>query len=806
MRGSTAGAGETEDALDALAGIATVVLDGEGTVVRWSRMAAELLDRGAEEVCGRPVRSLLAGASDHTFGTVGWQAGIPAGGRALLRHRSGGSVDVAYRTLPSDPSGSFLLFAPARQVTDWEQGASVLRSLLGQDEVGIIVHDVDLTVARTNVSPDTFGGLALLPGGRLTDVLAPQHAEAIETALGRVLATGEPLTGKDLPVRSPREPGRQGTLSLSAFRMEDCHGAATGVVVLVTDTIRRRQAHRELDLLHEAATRIGGSLDVTHAAQDLADVLVPAFGDLASVDLAEAVLEGDEPPKILGGGDLHLRRVAVAAATGSWPAALLQLGGAPFSVPDTADLRSWQHGRAVLIDPAEVRAMIGDPAVIQLLVPEHGHSGVWAPLFARGLVLGSVSVWRTEQPEPLCPGDADLLMEIVSRAALSVDNARRYTREHRAVLGLQQSLLPAATADTPAVEAAGIYQPAGDAAGISGDWYDVIPLPSLRVALVVGDVVGHGLHATATMGRLRTAVRTLADLELDPTELLTHLDDLVQQLAGEPGPEPGDAVGATCLYAVYDPVSRHCALASAGHPPPVAVRPDGTVEVIDIFPGPPLGVGGMPFETTVIDLDPGSVLALYTDGLLESGDGDIDSELLRLTDRLAALSEPGRALDDIGRTILVDFGDAPPRDDIALLLARTRAVPAQSLASWEFPADPAVVAEAREATARQLAAWGLEELAFTTELIVSELVTNAVRYAGGPVGLRLICEEVLVCEVVDPSNTQPRLRRARWSDEGGRGLFLVAQLSTRWGSRYSQHSGKTIWAEQPLTRAFDHLA
>ncbi|MFJ9900915.1 SpoIIE family protein phosphatase [Streptomyces sp. NPDC091280] len=802
MRGSTTGAGGREASL---AGIATALLDGEGTVLRWSQAAAELLERRAEEVCGRPVRSLLADASDHEYGAAGWKAGIPAGGRALLRHRSGGSVDVAFRVLPSDSTGSLLLFAPTQRVTDWEQGASVLRALVARDRVGIVVHDVDLTVVRTNITPETFGGFALPPGSRLTNVISPRDAEVTEAALGQVLETGVPLIGRDLLVRSAQVPGRQWSLSLSAFRMEDSRGAPSGVVAMVTATTGRQQARRDRELLHEAAARIGGSLDVTLAAQELVDVLAPAFGDLASVELAEAVLEGDEPPKILGGGDLHLRRVAVASATGFWPAALLQLGGTPLPVPNTALLRSWQQGRAVLLDPVKVGAVMGDPAVRRLFVPEHGHSGVWAPLFARGLVLGSVTVWRTEQPDSFEAGDADLLKEIASRAALSVDNARRYTREHRAVLALQHRLLPPATTDTPAVETAGIYLPVGDGTEISGDWYDVIPLPSLRVALVVGDVIGHGLNATATMGRLRTAIRTLADLELDPTELLTHLDDLVQQLASETDPGHKDTVGATCLYVVYDPVFRHCALASAGHPPPVVVRPDGTIEVIDVFPGPPLGVGGMPFETTIIDLEPGSLVALYTDGLIERDDGDLDSGLLRLTDRLAALSDPGRALDDIGRALLAGLGDAPPRDDIALLLARNRAIPAESTASREFPADPAVVAEARQATARQLAAWGLDELAFTTELIVSELVTNAVRYASGPVGLRLICENVLVCEVADPSNSQPRLRRAHWTDEGGRGLFLVAQLSTRWGSRYSQHSGKTIWAEQPLTPALGHL-
>ncbi|ADI11807.1 magnesium or manganese-dependent protein phosphatase [Streptomyces bingchenggensis BCW-1] len=380
---------------------------------------------------------------------------------------------------------------------------------------------------------------------------------------------------------------------------------------MFTDATERRRARRRLELRQEAATRIGGSLSVARTAQDLANVLVPALGDLAHVDLAEAVLEGDEPPKTLGGGQLHMRRAAVASAAGPWPASLLQPGDPLPPWPDSPGIRSFQRGEIVFAsDRASVLATL-ESWRYPLAVPECVHSVVSAPVLARNLVLGEVTIWRTEQAEPFEQEDADLLAEIASRAALSVDNARRYTREHRAAVALQQRLLPRATPDTPAAETVGFYRPAGGGAEISGDWYDVIPLPSLRVAFVVGDVLGHGLPATATMGRLRTAVHTLADLELDPTELLTHLDDLVQQLAGEAPPEQRDSIGATCLYAVYDPVTGHCTLASAGHLPPLVVRPGGTTEALDVSPGPPLGVGGMPFETTTVDLAPDSAGPLH---------------------------------------------------------------------------------------------------------------------------------------------------------------------------------------------------
>ncbi|MFF3505032.1 SpoIIE family protein phosphatase [Streptomyces sp. NPDC003247] len=784
---------------------ATAVVDGTGTISLWSPQAEALLGYPAAEVCGTPAVDLLAVpkswdavvASGERHGAAGGWDGVLA-----LKHRDGHELRVALYVRPllgrEGQAGWSVGAADARQVEREEVDRAILKALFTQSPIPITVMDGDLRYRWVNAA--TARSVAVpaegLIGRRIGEREPDFDVETIERVLRHVRDTGEPVLDFQVRGRLASDPGRERVASGSSFRLTDPAGRLLGMCQTYVDVTDGYRARRRLELLTEAGGRIGTTLDVERTAQDLVDVLVPAFGDMAWVELAEAVLEGDEPPKVLGGGRLHWRRTAMASATGTWPAGLLRPGTPVPLLPDTPTLRRIQHGETTVSGREEFITQLSDPRLRELLVPEGGHSTALAPLFARGLVLGVVTVWRTERADVFDQEDAELLSEIASRAALSVDNARRYTREHRAAVALQQRLLPAATTSTAAVRTAGFYRPAGGGAEISGDWFDVIALPSLRVALVVGDVAGHGLHATATMGRLRTAIRTLADLELDPTELLTHLDDLVQRLAAEGQPH-GDAIGATCLYAVYDPVTRHCAMATAGHPPPVVVRPDRTIQVVDVSPGPPLGVGGMPFETAVIDLDPDNVLALYTDGLLYRDTHDVDAGLRWLTDNLATLSGPERDLSAIGRTLLRGLEEHPRDDDIALLLARTHALPADSTASWEFPADPAVVADAREAVTRRLTDWGLDELAFSTELIVSELVTNALRHAGGPIGLRLIRENVLICEVTDPSNTQPRLRRARWSDEGGRGLFLVAQLTTRWGSRYGRH-GKTIWAEQPL--------
>jgi ABC-type multidrug transport system ATPase subunit/anti-sigma regulatory factor (Ser/Thr protein kinase) len=369
------------------------------------------------------------------------------------------------------------------------------------------------------------------------------------------------------------------------------------------------------------------------------------------------------------------------------------------------------------------------------------------------------------------------------------------TGSHAPAVSLQRSLMPRGLPELSSLDAAFRYLPAH--AGAGGDWVDVIPLSGARAALVVGDVVGHGLHAAATMGRLRTAVHNFSSLDLPPDELLTHLDDVVSGIDQDEAASGNDVVvGATCLYAVYDPTTQRCQLARAGHLPAVLVHPDGRVEIPDTPVGPPLGLRGLPFETAELELPEGSQLVLFTDGLIEARTRDIDVGLGLLG---KALSEPARDPEETCQAVLDALLPAHHEDDIALLVARTRALPHDRIAEWGVASDPSAVATVREVASRQLAVWGLDDLTFSTELILSELVTNAIRYAKPPVRVRLLFDRVLICEVHDSSSTSPRLRHASATDEGGRGLFLVAQLSERWGTRYTP-TGKVIWAEQEVPR------
>nr|WP_208903439.1 amino acid permease [Streptomyces incarnatus] len=377
------------------------------------------------------------------------------------------------------------------------------------------------------------------------------------------------------------------------------------------------------------------------------------------------------------------------------------------------------------------------------------------------------------------------------------------THGHTMALKLQRSLLPRRLPAHAAVDSASRYQPADSRSGVGGDWYDVIPLSGTRVGLVVGDVLGHGLRAAATMGRLRTGVRVLARLDLSPDELLSRLADLVEQTSyeggagrgpGHPKPHADEAMGVSCLYAVYDPVSGRCGLARAGEPVLAVVDPrTGVVDCPQLPSGPPLGIGGPPYQSTELDLAPGSLLALCTDGLLQAAD-DRAAGLARLSHVLAG----GHAsLPELCDRAVATLLPGPVDVDATLLVVRTRLLDRNQLAEWSVLPDPAAVATIRTATGKQLVDWGLDDLAFTTELVVSELVTNAIRYVGGPIQVRLIRDRALICEVSDTGHTSPNLRHAASDEEGGRGLFIIAQMTHHWGTRYTS-AGKTIWTEQDL--------
>ncbi|MFI2367954.1 SpoIIE family protein phosphatase [Streptomyces sp. NPDC018833] len=810
MTGSVTLISESPEDPFSLGRAVSVVLDPHGRVTGWSDRAEALLGYAAPEALGREATDLLVDPQNERVVMEavaacvrerGWFGVVP------VRVKEGPTVGFGVRArLVTRDSGEvewFLIGAPATEVVQWEIDRSVMDGLFRRSPIGLSVHDTDLGILRVNRALARVGGFGAeqARGLRTGDFLVRLDADTVDQRLREVLETGEPLIFTEQSCRLLAAPAKERFVDVSAFRMEDSTGQVLGVTQLVEDVTERHRARRRLALLSAAGARIGTTLDVGTTASELAEAAVPGLADCVSVDLLEQVSRGEEPVADSGGS--AVRRTAVHSVVRGSERVMFPVGSLNTFPPHTPQGRCLSGRRPVLEPVVDVwKALEGleglDAADAAQL--RDVHSLMVVPLTARGLVLGFMSLWRTRLPEPFEDDDLTLAGELAARAAVSIDNARRFTQQRRTALALQRRLMPRELPVHPAVAVAHRYRPAGGAAGVGGDWFDVIPLSGARVALVIGDVVGHGINAAATMGRLRTAVHTLADLDLEPDEVLSHLDDLVTRLAGEQEPDdegaPGEqVVGATCLYAVYDPVARQCCIARAGHPPPAVVAPDGVVSVPDLPAGPPLGLGGLPFETAELTLPEGTVIALYTNGLVEGEEHDMEDGIARLCTVLGGRA--GRPLDDMAQHIVDALLPARPSDDVALLLARTSRLAPELVATWELPAEPTAPAKARRLTADQLATWGLEELAFTTELIVSELVTNAYRYAGGPLTLRLIHHHRLICEVTDPSSTSPHLRRARSTDEGGRGLLLVAQLTEHWGTRHARE-GKTVWTEQLL--------
>ncbi|MGA4839822.1 SpoIIE family protein phosphatase [Streptomyces sp. G45] len=726
------------------------------------------------------------------------------------------------RTKDGDRS-AVCIVVDVRALRQVETDLAASQAVFGQSPFGFLLFGTDLKVQRANRRvAAVFGGAVEDHRGRTVHDYLPRHeADRMQAALRRVLETGEAVV--DMQIVGPVPGGGERRhWSVNLYRVHSGSGRPIGVAGLGNDVTSRHAAAREaaharrnLALLNDAGTRIGNSLDLETTARELLDVAVPGFCDLASVDLYQGLLDGDETAHVrasLADGSAELRRVAFASAVsdapfpdGTGPVEVGSVHRFAFTSPCADALRT-ARPKLIAADDGSGPARRLTSGLIQ--------STLAVPMVAHDTVVGLAQFARAKGSEPFGERDRSLAVELAARAAVCIDNARLYRREHERALILQRSLLPPGDPEAAGLDIACRYLPGNTATEVGGDWFDVIELPGHRTALVVGDVMGRGLRAAVAMGELRSAVRTLALLDLEPAEVLSALDEIAGGLGNPAGPrhtsrsarassarraapdadDLAEVYLATCVYAVYDAVTRRVTFANAGHLPPVLVEPGESALMLDVPPGMPLGVGGEPFEEVEVDLPEGALLALYTDGLVESRDHALDEGLNAF---VGALTDPADALEDICDHVLNTLDTHHGEDDIALLLARVQGLPAEHVGDWTLPREPQSVGRARELACARLREWDLEALVDTAELLVSELVTNALRYGEGEIRLRLLLDRTLVCEVWDTGLVQPRRRRARDTDEGGRGLQLVDLLSESWGSRRTPR-GKTVWFELAL--------
>ncbi|MCX4586754.1 SpoIIE family protein phosphatase [Streptomyces sp. NBC_01481] len=809
--------------------VASFSIGPDGLVDQWSRRAIDLFGITADEVRGKdPVEVFMPAelrprGHRHVAEILDgkeWTGLVP-----FRMPGAGGAHGIAeVYVMPSETESgdraALCIVVDVRALRRIETDLAASQAIFGQSPFGFLLFGTDLTVQRTNQRFATvFGGTSDDHRGRTVhDYLSRAEADRMTASLRRVLETGESAIDLQIVGAAPGSSDRR-HWSINLYRVHSGSGRPIGVAGIGTDVTRRHIAAREaanarrnLALLNEASARIGNSLDLETTARELLDVAVPGFCDLASVDLCQGLLSGDEAPpgtwgsphsEGYGGGSAELRRVAFASAVSDAP--LLATpgcspeGSVPIAV-GAVHRYAFNSPCARALRAARVQSIPGeDGSLVQ--------STLAVPMVAHDTVVGLVQFSRTKGSEPFGERDMALAVELAARAAVCMDNARLYRREHERALILQRSLLPPGDPEAAGLDIACRYLPGNTATEVGGDWFDVIELPGHRTALVVGDVMGRGLRAAVAMGELRTAVRTLALLDLEPAEVLSALDEIARGLGTPSGAQQASRVAhksrdadlsevylATCVYAVYDPVTRRCTFANAGHLPPVLVEPGEEALLLDVPPGMPLGVGGEPFEEVEVELAEDALLALYTDGLVESRDHPLDEGLRAFR---AALTDPVRPLEDVCDHVLNTLDTRHGEDDIALLMARIQGLPVDAVGDWRLPREPRSVGRARELARAQLVTWGLEALVDTVELLVSELVTNALRYGEDEIRLRLLRDRTLVCEVWDAGLVQPRRRRARDTDEGGRGLQLVGLLSAAWGSRRTPR-GKTVWFELAL--------
>lgn len=663
--------------LDVL-GVAAMMLDTEGRIVLWSPQAERLLGYTPEEALGRFAARVLVD-EEHFELVLRLFTEVMSSGEAWagvfpVQHKDGTSRLLEFRNMRlQDDRGAFYalgLAADGATLREVERDLALSVRLVDQSPIGLAVLDHDLRYLAANPALERMDGLSADGhlGRQVGEALPFLDSATIEAAMHEVLRSGVPQVSHEVVGRTPADPDTDRAWRVSLYRLDDSGGRVLGIAVSLIDVTDRYRADAEaerarhrLALVADASVRIGTTLDLEQTARELAEVTVPELADVAAVDVLDSVLKGRPG---LAEGPLLIQALAVVAAR---PNLVVEAADPPGHAAQygadrlvTRCVRTARPVREPYLDAGILAHIARDSHSAELLAKAGAHSYLAVPLIARGEVLGAIDLIRTDNPLPFTEDDELMACELAARAAISIDNARLYRQQRETALTLQRSMLPRDHHDPVGLEVASRYQPAASRYEVGGDWFDVIGLREGRTALVVGDVMGSGINAATTMGRLRTATQTLSRLGLQPAEVLGHLDEITADL---------DPAFATCVYAVYDPATGRCRVSTAGHLPPVLIPRDGAPRLLDLPPGAPLGVGGVPFSDVTVPFGPGDRLVLYTDGLVETREDDIDS---RLDTLLGLLREPDPSLEEFCDRLLRELRAPQDLDDVALLVARVR--------------------------------------------------------------------------------------------------------------------------------------
>ncbi|MFJ8671928.1 SpoIIE family protein phosphatase [Streptomyces sp. NPDC093589] len=655
--------------------VAVFGIDDEDRICYWGPGAYDLFGHQATDVLAKPGAVLFADSSDDETGACSRMAarGRAQGywrGRLLARHQDGTDFDCGFRVFPvagvEERSVVMVLASRGDELDRVKTNLAFLDALFATCPIGLVILDEDLRYLHLNQALADMNGLPIEDhlGRRLTEIMVTSEGGEYERMLRTVVAEGRTVVGVRVGMRTLGHPDRDLVLSVSFFPLTGAVGTLQGVGGLLVDVTDREQAiveatatRQRLALLDRASARIGTTLDLQTTAQELVDASVPDFADGAAVELVDWLDEGEAFDPAL---PVITRRIASGTVLPAPATELVSGLDVVHYPPGSAIHQMLRTGRpiAVPVNQEFMARTIMDEHRARVMAESDVACLLLAPLIARGTVQGIAIFGRSTARATFNEQDLGLAGELASRAALCLDNARLYSRERNIALTLQRALLPSSLGTTPYLHVAHRYLPGGRVTDVGGDWYDVIALPGNHVGLVVGDVMGHGVSAAASMGRLRITAKALARHHQEPNELVAELDLCAQEAGIEL---------ATCLYIRYDPATGRARMASAGHPPPLVLRPDGRTDVIDEVLGVPLGVGGSPFRTTEAQLPDGATLVLYTDGLIEARGRDIDEGLQALRSELGHVPHSLEAAAD---QILERLVPSSPADDTVLLLAR----------------------------------------------------------------------------------------------------------------------------------------
>jgi anti-sigma regulatory factor (Ser/Thr protein kinase) len=677
---------------------------------------------------------------------------------------------------------------PLGRVEDWPQSLRTTVNLCLSSRAPMMVVWGPRHVQLYN------DALAPLMGPKHPAALGRPYAESFPEIWDEVMAPmlagvyerGEPSYLEDSPVSFHRRvPNEEMFWTFSWSPLRDEQGRIVGALHPAVETTGRVLAERRLRLLRDLAASAGRSSTVQEACERAVAVLGahPLDAPFSALYLLE-----DQP-----GLGVPVT-VSLAATSGVGDVAAVFAAEVDLT---QATYTAWPLAAAAASGRVEVAARLGvDPSwLLDWPWPEPPATGVVLPLSYPGrerpLALLAIGL---NPRRPMDDPQLSFLQLLAGQLATALSTAALHEQQYRVAVTLQRSLLPDTSQASSALDVAARYLPGATDSQVGGDWYDVVPLGAGRTALIVGDVMGRGVHAAAVMGQLRAAARAYAQLDLPPGRVLELLDALVNHISESR--DVGQIV--TCIYAVHDSGDATLTLANAGHPPAVLFSAEGC-SLWHGPVGPPLGAGEGRYTAGSGPFPGGAGLLLYSDGLIEQRNRDIDIGIEHLLDTI--LSTGTEDLERLADAALAIQGGAQ-HDDVALLAVRVPQADLPAAALVDLRGDARAARTARRATTAALSNWAVaDDLIDSAVLLAGELVNNAITHTGRPRQLRLRrLVDRLVIEVSDADPRPPRRLAPDTTAEGGRGLMILAAIASVWGVRFDG-SGKVVWCEVPLDAA-----